>query len=125
MKHKSISCDRMCCLNVDLVSDIGVCESRFPVVLKPRRRDPDCQDVTAIRKGQGCIPTAHNRHDELFSLFPPHGCVSCHLGVCRVIIDGPPRWCTDRTQQRRVCACRFDCRHLSGYLLLLGVCLKS
>lgn len=32
---------------------------------------------------------------------PPHGCMSCHLGVCRVIIDGLPRWCVDRTQQRR------------------------
>lgn len=35
------------------------------------------------------------------SFFPPHDCMSCHLGVCRVIIDGLPRWCVDRTQQRR------------------------
>lgn len=55
-------------LNVFLVSDIGVCESTFSAVLKPHRHNPDCRDVTAIRKGHGSIPTAHTRHDELFSL---------------------------------------------------------
>lgn len=93
-------------LNVFLVSDIGVCESTFSAVLKPHRHNPDCRDVTAIRKGHGSIPTAHTRHDELFSLslfflFSSHGCMSCHLGVCRVIIDGLPRWCVDRTLERR------------------------
>lgn len=27
--------------------------------------------------------------------------MSCHLGVCRAIIDGLPRWCVDRTLERR------------------------
>lgn len=54
----------------------------------------------------------------LFFLFAC-GCSSCHLGVCRVIIDGPLCWSADRTLRRKrecslVCAARrlFHCQHV-------------
>lgn len=45
-----------------------MCKSRFQTLLKPRRDNPDHPEVTAIRKGHGSVPTAHDPHDELFSL---------------------------------------------------------
>lgn len=76
------------------------------------------------------------RSGKVMALFPPHttdmmsffsfffffcagGCMSCHLGVCRVIIDGPPRWCADRTLERRsvlLSRSLFDCQHISPVL---------
>lgn len=81
---------------------IGVCESRFSTVLKPHRHDPDCRDVTAIGKGHGSIPRRTQPTWWAFSrsLFAC-GCMSCHLGVRRVSIDGPSRWCADRMLERK------------------------
>lgn len=96
-----------------LVSEIGVCESS--TVLKRHRYNSVCRDVTAIRKGHGSIPTAHNRHDELFSFFPQAAILMC--AECRVLIDVQTRHWGEGARSRL-----FDSplvrlsAHLSGYL---------
>lgn len=52
------------------------------------------------------------------------GCMSCHLGMCRVVIDGPPCWCADRTPERKsvLLSVRFvACSTVSTHFLVVSL----
>ena len=100
-----------------------------------------CVTVSKASQAQPRLQRCHRDEGKVIALFPTTlckqptrwafsplsllffffacGCLSCHLGVCRVIIDGPLCWSADRTLRRKresslVCAARrlFHCQHV-------------
>lgn len=90
------------------VSEIGVCESRFSTLLKPRGHNPPIAE-TSQRSGKVVAPFPPHTTDMMsFSLWLQWAAI---LVCAESLLMGFPRWCADRTLERRSL---FGCQHVSG-----------